>query len=79
MVRLSVNSILLVLSAMNILEMKLERRSKMIVMLYRNRFGATWRKMESDSDQVWMDDINNFCFTSTNGGPSSLWKYDYES
>jgi hypothetical protein len=26
--------------------------------------------MESDGDQVWMDDVNNFTFTSTNGGPN---------
>lgn len=25
-----------------------------------------------------MDEINNFTFTSTNGGPNGLWKYDYE-
>jgi hypothetical protein len=28
--------------------------------------------------RFWMDDVNNFTFTSTNGGPNGLWKYDYE-
>ena len=36
------------------------------------------KKWVSDGDQPWMDDINNFTFTSTNGGPNGLWKYDYE-
>ncbi|MFT5072314.1 MAG: hypothetical protein ACI8V8_002289 [Chitinophagales bacterium] len=36
------------------------------------------KKWSPDGDQVWMDDINNFTFTSTNGGPNGLWKYDYE-
>lgn len=36
------------------------------------------KKWNPDGDQVWMDDINNFTFTSTNGGPNGLWKYDYE-
>ena len=36
------------------------------------------KKWASDGDQPWIDDINNFTFTSTNGGPNGLWKYDYE-
>jgi len=36
------------------------------------------KKWATDGDQPWMDEINNFTFTSTNGGPNGLWKYDYE-
>lgn len=36
------------------------------------------KKWNPDGDQPWMDDINNFTFTSTNGGPNGLWKYNYE-
>jgi hypothetical protein len=36
------------------------------------------KKWSSDGDQAWMDEINNFTFTSTNGGPNGLWKYNYE-
>ncbi|GAC1601718.1 MAG: RagB/SusD family nutrient uptake outer membrane protein [Chitinophagaceae bacterium] len=36
------------------------------------------KKWGADGDQPWMDDINNFTFTSSNGGPNGLWKYDYE-
>ncbi|MFV8375036.1 RagB/SusD family nutrient uptake outer membrane protein [Flavobacterium sp. GSP11] len=36
------------------------------------------KKWSSDGDQPWIDEINNFTFTSTNGGPNGLWKYDYE-
>lgn len=36
------------------------------------------KKWSPDGDQSWMDEINNFTFTSTNGGPNGLWKYDYE-
>lgn len=36
------------------------------------------KKWSPDGDQTWMDDINNFSFTSTNGGPNGLWKYNYE-
>lgn len=36
------------------------------------------KKWNPDGDQVWIDDINNFTFTSTNGGPNGLWKYNYE-
>ncbi|WKL43866.1 RagB/SusD family nutrient uptake outer membrane protein [Flavobacterium sp. ZE23DGlu08] len=36
------------------------------------------KKWNSDGDQAWMDEINNFTFTSTNGGPNGLWKYNYE-
>ena len=36
------------------------------------------KKWIADGDQPWMDDINNFTFTSSNGGPNGLWKYDYE-
>jgi len=37
------------------------------------------KKWSPDGDQPWMDDINNFNFTSTNGGPNGLWKYNYEA
>jgi len=36
------------------------------------------KKWNPDGDQPWMDEINNFTFTSTNGGPNGLWKYNYE-
>ncbi|MFY0483126.1 RagB/SusD family nutrient uptake outer membrane protein [Flavobacterium sp. PLA-1-15] len=36
------------------------------------------KKWISDGDQPWIDEINNFTFTSTNGGPNGLWKYNYE-
>jgi len=36
------------------------------------------KKWISDGDQPWIDDINNYTFTSTNGGPNGLWKYNYE-
>ncbi len=36
------------------------------------------KKWAVDGDQPWMDDINNFTFTASNGGPNGLWKYDYE-
>ena len=36
------------------------------------------KKWNADGDQPWIDEINNFTFTATNGGPNGLWKYDYE-
>ena len=36
------------------------------------------KKWVGDGDQPWIDDINNYTFTSTNGGPNGLWKYNYE-
>lgn len=36
------------------------------------------KKWNIDGDQPWIDDINNFTFTSTNGGPNGYWKYNYE-
>lgn len=36
------------------------------------------KKWSPDGDQPWIDDINNFTFTSTNGGPNGLWKYNFE-
>lgn len=36
------------------------------------------KKWNPDGDQLWIDDINNYNFTSENGGPNGLWKYDYE-
>ncbi len=36
------------------------------------------KKWNPDGDQPWIDEINNFSFTSTNGGPNGLWKYNYE-
>ena len=35
------------------------------------------KKWQADGDQPWMDEIDNFNFTSTNGGPNGTWKYDY--
>jgi hypothetical protein len=35
----------------------------------------TWT---SNSDQPWMDELDNFTYTSTNGGISGTWKYNYE-
>jgi hypothetical protein len=37
------------------------------------------KKWNPDGDQPWIDEINNFNFTSTNGGPNGLWKYNYEA
>ena len=37
------------------------------------------KKWNADGDQPWIDDINNFNFTSINGGPNGLWKYNYEA
>lgn len=37
------------------------------------------KKWNPDGDQPWIDDINNFNFTSENGGPNGLWKYNYEA
>lgn len=36
------------------------------------------KKWISDSDQAWMDEVDNFTFTSTNGGANGIWKYSYE-
>lgn len=36
------------------------------------------KKWNVDGDQPWIDEINNFTFTSTNGGPNGLWSYNYE-
>lgn len=36
------------------------------------------KKWAPDGDQPWIDELNNFTYTSTNGGPNGLWKYDYE-
>jgi len=36
------------------------------------------KKWNADGDQPWIDEINNFTFTSTNGGPNGLWVYNYE-
>lgn len=32
----------------------------------------------SNSDQAWMDEVDNFTFTSNNGGVNGVWKYNYE-
>ncbi|MCV9929210.1 RagB/SusD family nutrient uptake outer membrane protein [Flavobacterium sp. LS1R49] len=32
----------------------------------------------SNADQPWMDDVDNFTFTSENGGVNGVWKYNYE-
>jgi hypothetical protein len=37
------------------------------------------KKWNADGDQPWIDEINNFTFTSENGGPNGLWKYNYEA
>lgn len=36
------------------------------------------KKWNVDGDQPWIDELDNFTFTSTNGGPNGLWKYNYE-
>ncbi|MCP9750581.1 RagB/SusD family nutrient uptake outer membrane protein [Ferruginibacter sp. HRS2-29] len=36
------------------------------------------KKWNPDGDQPWMDDIDNYTFTASNGGPNGLWKYNYE-
>ncbi|PZR16873.1 MAG: RagB/SusD family nutrient uptake outer membrane protein [Flavobacterium psychrophilum] len=36
------------------------------------------KKWNPDGDQPWIDEINNYTFTSENGGPNGLWKYNYE-
>jgi hypothetical protein len=36
------------------------------------------KKWNPDGDQPWIDEINNYTFTASNGGPNGLWKYDYE-
>ena len=36
------------------------------------------KKWGADGDQPWMDEINNYTYTSSNGGPNGLWKYNYE-
>lgn len=36
------------------------------------------KKWNPDGDQPWMDEVNNFTFTSTNAGPNGLWTYNYE-
>ncbi len=36
------------------------------------------KKWIMDGDQPWMDDIDNYNFTSINGGPNGLWKYNYQ-
>lgn len=37
------------------------------------------KKWVTDGDQPWIDELNNFTFTSENGGPNGLWKYNYEA
>jgi len=32
----------------------------------------------SNSDQPWMDEVDNYTFTSNNGGVNGVWKYNYE-
>jgi hypothetical protein len=32
----------------------------------------------SNSDQPWMDEVDNYTFTSENGGVNGVWKYNYE-
>lgn len=36
------------------------------------------KKWSLDGDQPWIEEINNYTYTSTNGGPNGLWTYDYE-
>ncbi len=36
------------------------------------------KKWSPDGDQAWMDEVNNFTFTSTNGGAAGTWTYAYE-
>lgn len=32
----------------------------------------------SNSDQAWMDEVDNYTFTANNGGVNGVWKYNYE-
>jgi len=32
----------------------------------------------SNADQPWMDEVDNYTFTSNNGGVNGVWKYNYE-
>jgi starch-binding outer membrane protein, SusD/RagB family len=36
------------------------------------------KKWNPDGDQAWMDEIDNFNFTSDNGGFNGQWAYDYD-
>jgi hypothetical protein len=36
------------------------------------------KKWNPDGDQVWMDEIGKFNFTSSNGAFNGIWAYDYE-
>lgn len=36
------------------------------------------KKWVPDGDQLWMDDVDNFRFTSTNQAFNGIWVYDYE-
>lgn len=36
------------------------------------------KKWASDGDQAWMDDVDNFSFTSSNQAFNGIWSYDYE-
>lgn len=36
------------------------------------------KKWAPDGDQIWMDDVDNFRFTSSNQAFNGIWSYDYE-
>lgn len=36
------------------------------------------KKWNSDGDQAWMDQFDNFSFIASNGGLNGIWTYDYE-
>ena len=40
--------------------------------------GDMQKKWNPDGDQVWMDEVAGFSFTSINGAFNGLWSYDYE-
>lgn len=36
------------------------------------------KKWNPDGDQAWMDELDNFNFTASNGAFNGIWSYDYE-
>jgi hypothetical protein len=36
------------------------------------------KKWNPDGDQAWMDELDNFSFTASNGGFNGIWSYNYE-
>lgn len=40
--------------------------------------GDVQRKWDLDGDQIWMDEVSNFSFTSQNAAFRGIWSYDYQ-